>query len=759
MSRLNMQHLGQRLRNERIRLNWSQKRLADAIGTTSMSINRWEHGKVSPQPFYREQLCRIFNIPADALFTADNETENHSPAQSFFWFLPYHRNPFFTGREEVLLGLHDMLNTKKAVALTHAQAISGLGGIGKTQTAIEYAYRYRHDYSSILWVRAETRDVLLADLVSLAELLKLPEKNEQDQKIIAKAVKQWLENSSHWLLILDNVEDFAMLADVLPSQSNGCILLTTRVQAMGTLADRITLEQMEPNEGTLFLLRRAKSVERNVLLEEVPEAWRVQAGDISQTLDGLPLALDQAGAYIEETGCRLSDYLAYYHQYQAALLARRGSDALYHPDSVTTTFTLSFERVERISPAAADLLRLCAFFPADVIPEELLVAAGKSNTELETSLVSPLARHEAIALLRHYSLLHLHPDTTTLTIHRLVQVVLRETLTHHAQRQWAVRAVNAINTLFPDTNEDIYWSHCRFYLPLALWGSRLIERWEIQGVEAARLLNETGACMLEQANYTQAEVLFQKAYELRVQALGPHHLDVARTLNDLGTLYYARAQFEQAETFYQQAREVCEQVGGYTTQIYIHLLGNLAVLYKNQERYQEAQVLYAWVLARQETLLGEAHLDVALTLNNLGVLYRSQGDYEAAESLLLRALHLRERALGTEHPLVAVVLNNLGKLFLLMKQYISAEALLLRAIAIKEQAYGLDHPAVALGLHNLASLYQKQDQRIQAEGLLRRAFAIQERILGPQHPQTLQTSRSLKIVLMEIEVSHHTEPI
>src|SRR5579872_2265856 len=146
-------NVGQRLRRARLALNWSQEELARAINTTAVSISRWERGVVLPQPHYREQLCRVFNTTAEALFEiGDAEQQDEESALPTIWYVPYHRNPLFTGREEILARLHDALHTTSDIA---RQALSGLGGVGKTQTALEYAYRYREDYSAVLWVRAE----------------------------------------------------------------------------------------------------------------------------------------------------------------------------------------------------------------------------------------------------------------------------------------------------------------------------------------------------------------------------------------------------------------------------------------------------------------------------------------------------------------------------------------------------------------------------------------------------------------------------
>jgi len=241
---------------------------------------------------------------ATPLIPSSVNQESTSPKA--IWNVPYRRNPFFTGRETLIKQLHDQLTTTKTAALTQSQAISGLGGIGKTQIAIEYAYRYRNEYQYILWVSAASRDVIIAGFVALAGLLALSEKNEQDQNIIITAVKRWLEQYDKWLLILDNADDLIMIRDFLPIESKGHILLTTRAQAVGPTAQTVEVEKMNLEEGTTLLLRRAKVLKSDASLEEAPEEDENVAKAIVMAMDGLPLALDQAGAYIEETGCGLS---------------------------------------------------------------------------------------------------------------------------------------------------------------------------------------------------------------------------------------------------------------------------------------------------------------------------------------------------------------------------------------------------------------------------------------------------------------------
>lgn len=307
------------------------------------------------------------------------------------WNVPYQRNPFFTGREDTLTHLHNTLTAGKTAALTQPQAISGLGGIGKTQTAVEYAYRYSSEYQAVHWAKADSLEALISDFVSIAGLLDLPLKNEKDQNVVVNAVKRWLQSNNEWLLILDNVQVWDLVNNFIPTGSKGHILLTTRAQATGPIAENIEIEKMTTDEGASFLLRRAK------LIDKATEEDHNKARELSEIMDGLPLALDQAGAYIEETQCGLSQYLDLYHKRRAELLKRRGGFATGHPESVTTTFSLSFEKVGQANFAAVELLHLCAFLHPDDIPEEIITeGAPELGPVLQPVAVDQIKLDEAI---------------------------------------------------------------------------------------------------------------------------------------------------------------------------------------------------------------------------------------------------------------------------------------------------------------------------------------------------------------------------
>ncbi|HAG97900.1 MAG TPA: hypothetical protein DCL75_03315 [Ktedonobacter sp.] len=463
-----------RLKREREQRGWTQSELAERIGTTQVNISRWEKSVTVPGPYYRQRLGELFEKSIQELgfipqineerneeISPISDTDAHTSTPPIpsnpplpIWNVPHRRNPFFTGREEILVHLHDALRSNQTAALTQAQAISGLGGIGKTQIAVEYAYRYRDNYQAIFWMNASSHDALSADFVILAALLDLPEQHEQDQDIVVRAVKRWLTTQSHWLLILDNVDNLEMMIDFLPVNGTGDVLLTTRLQALGTSAQSIEVEKMGLDEGVKFLLRRTKvlvpGASPNQAMEE-HRAQQAQATEIVIALDGLPLALDQAGAYIEETRCGLSQYLNLYGTRRKELLMRRGRFPIDHPDSVAATWSLSFQQVEQASQAAADLLRLLAFLDPEAIPEEIItLGAAELGPALGAAASDPLQVDSIIELLLRYSLIRRTPEVKSFSIHRLVQAVLKDGMERDMQRVWAERATRAVNRAFPD---------------------------------------------------------------------------------------------------------------------------------------------------------------------------------------------------------------------------------------------------------------------------------------------------------------------
>jgi|SRR5450755_3774146 tetratricopeptide (TPR) repeat protein len=674
--------------------------------------------------------------PVDVSFTMSIEEEQQNANHDPIWYVPYKRNQFFTSREEILQDLRATFMKSKPSDATTIRVLSGLGGIGKTQVAIEYAYRHREDYHTVFWVRADSLETLFADFVYFADLLQLPGRQRQEQKYTLNAVKYWLETNTSWLLILDNVEDLRMVHEYLPSTPRGHILLTTRTQVAGGIATRQEIEKMEPEEGALLLLRRASLIAPGESLATVPQTERMHPIAIANLLDGLPLAIDQAAAYIEETGATLSSFIEIYDKRRAKLLNERGGVQPDHPEPVSTTWSLAFERVELANPAAAELLRLFAFLHPDAIADELIrKGAPHLGAALEATANDAYELNRAIGELRKYSLVRRNPDGTTLSLHRLVQAVLIDAMDEQTQRQWAERTVLAVNEAFPAVDFTL-WQDCQRYLPHAQRCFALIQQWSMTFPEAAELLNKVGRFLEENGQYTEAAPFLELALAIREQTLGPEHLAVAESLNNLAELYRHQGKYNEIEPLYQRALAIREQALGPMHPDVATSLNNLARPYHHQYQFDKAFPLYQRALTIREQILGPMHPDVADTLNDLGLLYNALGQYSEARSLLERALAIREQVLGPMHPDTANSLVNLSSLYERMDQYSEARPLLERALVIHEQVLGFQHPDTAYSLTHLGSLYGTLGRFIEARPLLERALTIREQALGPKHPHT-----------------------
>jgi tetratricopeptide (TPR) repeat protein len=666
------------------------------------------------------------------------------------WNIPNPRNPYFTGREEVLRRLAASLRAGVTVGLSQPQAVSGLGGVGKTQLALEYAYRYYQDYEAVLWTRADTQEALISGFVTFAALLQLPEQEERDQLKVVEAVKHWLMSNTRWLLLLDNADDLTLVRDFLPPAGRGHTLLTTRAASMGRLAHALEVEALDNEPGALFLLRRIGQLAPDAPLKQAEANERAIALSISQELGGLPLALDQAGAYIEETQCSLVDYLSLYRTQRAELLKERGGLVLDHPEPVATTWSLSFAQVAKRSAGAADLLRVCAFLHPDAIPEEIITeGAAELGPNVQAVAENPLAFNQAIGVLLSYSLLKRQSEEHLLSMHRLVQAVILDELDEETQRRWAEHVVQAVSHVFP-FDEPAPWPKSQRYLAQALVCEALINRWNLILTEAIAVLYNAGRYLEEREQDEEAEPLLREALAIGEKRYGVDHPDTSELLHALAVLYRDQGKEEEAEPLLQRALAIRESTLGPEHPRTAQTLNSLAVLYRNQGKEEEAEPLLQRALAIIEKTLGSEHPDTAQMLNSLAVLYRNQGKEEEAEALYQRALAIRERTLGLEHPYTAHTLDNLASLYQDQGKYAEAESPLQRALAIYDKTFGIEHPYTAHTLNSLANLYRNQGKYAEAEPLYRRALRIWEQALGPDHPYTRTVVRNYAKLLRKM---------
>jgi len=701
------------------------------------------HYQVDTERGYESLYRRVTQQPA-VLKPELGERRILPPVQggqdsSTIWNLPYRRNPFFTGREVTLERLRIALTVNEE-NFAQPLAVSGLGGIGKTQVTAEYAYRYHNEYKAVFWTPADSRESLISGFVSIATLLHLrnertkeqseePAQGEED----VKAVKRWFEINSDWLLILDNADDLAIVADFIPARGNGHILLTTQAQATGGLAQRVELEYMGLKEGALLLLRRAKIIESEQALEAATKDERLKTERIVEEVGGLPLALDQAGAFMEETPSTPGQYLNLYREAGARLRAQRGELPSEHPESVTITFSLSFERVDSANPAAADLLRLCAFLDPQAVPEEILITgAPHLGRELEPVAGDPIKLAQTIRDAGRFSLLRREPGTNTLGIHRLVQEVLKDAMDDSTRYIWAGRAVLAVNSAF-DNSGHLDSPRFERLIPHARTCAKLIEEWEFDFAERAHLLENAGTYLYRRVRYEEAEPFFEQLLAVRENDLGPHHPGVATATRSLANLYRGQGRWEESDKLFRRTNEILSKeltagphrVGGNLSD-WAHLYLDIGRLDLAEEKLRQALGIYEKTLETNDP-------EFALVLDNLAIVYNAQGEPERAIPYHLRGLSIRERTLAPDDPGVAESLHNTAKTYYDHGDYAVAENYFQRALDIFKEKRGLDHPSTIRGIEGLGLVYLAQGEPSKAESHYLRELKAYENALGPNH--------------------------
>lgn len=408
------------------------------------------------------------------------------------WNVPRRHNAFFTGRESVLDHLFGAFRVENTANMISPQAITGLGGMGKTQIAAEYAYRFREVYQAVLWVRADTQESLLADFRAIAGMLKRPQKLLEEQQSLVQTMHEWFRSHSDWLLIFDNADDPGLVHPFFPYAGRGHVLTTTRAGAIVELAQPYYLEKLEIEAGALCILRRAGQLSEQQHLSDAPSARVDAACKLADMMKGLPLALEQAGAYINDTDCGVLRYLKLYEKYRAEIRSQRYGMLPDYPEAVVSAWKISRSMVEHSNPAAAELLCLCAFLDPDAIPDELVLnGASALGPVLGPVAGNDILFDQAISILKRYSLLHREVDRETeqtkLSIHRIMQEILLDEMDAEAQQLWAGRAVCAVDQTFKILSDQGLSDPWPLLQTHARKCQLLIEQWHMNFPEAERL--------------------------------------------------------------------------------------------------------------------------------------------------------------------------------------------------------------------------------------------------------------------------------
>jgi len=599
------------------------------------------------------------------------------------WNVPLHRNPNFSGRDSLFSDLQAALNTGQPVAL------HGLGGMGKTQIAVEYAYRYGSDYEAVWWVRSEESATLAGDYAELAGELNLP--HLDGPREVIKAVRLWLRQNDDWLLIFDNAEDPSSVLEYLPQSGSGHMIITSRDSTdWGSIATPLPIREFDREESIEFLGARTKTEDETT------------ADALAEALGDLPLALEQAGAYINRTGIKLVEYLELFKNRRKELWNDERPPLDYHKDTVATTWTLAMDRIKEEAPAGSDLLNLCAFMAPDDIPRKLFSVGGD---RLQEPLVDLLALNRATTVLRRYSLVD--ADNEGISVHRLVQTVTRDRMTDEEQKKWVEAGSHLIVGAFPRESDDVEtWPQCSRLLSHALTITEYAERLGVDPKTTQSLLNRAGLYMRGCADLYEAKSVFNRALSIAQKVYGHENEEVATIFNNLSLTLKDLGDLNGAKENCEEALKIDEAVNGFD------------------------------------------HPNVARDANNLGNILLSLNKPEDALINLERALQIAIKNYGLSDPRVGTVISNIGNAFLRIGKsnmdivsLLKAQEYFEKALEIHRNFYKVDHPNIGADLWSLGRIHVILNDFDSARTYFDEAIQIYVTTLGDDHPKTINARR------------------
>jgi tetratricopeptide (TPR) repeat protein len=670
----------------------------------------------------------------------------------------------FKGREEFIDSLHRHLqeSKEKAAAIVAKQAIHGLGGIGKTRLAVEYAWRFQSEYSGIVFVRAESQSTLEANLAALCEpgALNLQEQAAKEQEVRVAAALRWFADYSGWLLILDNVDskDAAeAVEDLLSRLQQGHVLITSRISDWSGHIDTRELDVLDEPAAVEFILERTRGKR---VQKDTDEA---DALSLAREMGCLALALEQAGAFIAQKRISIADYLIRWRKQEEKVRTWYDKRLMNYPYSVAVTWNTSFNQLDAQAKA---LLNLLCWFSPEPIPRALLkIPAGEQQLAEILDLTGPIDSsipvvdlENAITTLAGYSLVKWEDDNKAFSLHRLVADITRSHIERAYLSLWLTAVFNWLNAYFPDEPppQDMqswnYWQPMRSHLFTILKAANSLNIHE----PCVYLLIRFGTYLFTQGEWRKAEFLMRHAISIDEAIYGKEHPKLIAELNNLAAILQSTKRFEEAENLLSRVIKICENSFGPDDPEVAIALNNQAHLFKCTGRLDKAKPLIMRSLTIEENNRGSEHPYIAIRLNNLAGLLRATNQLEEAVLLVRRALHIDELHSGASHPDVARDLNNLAGLLMDIKSpeaLEDAENLIRRALAINKKCLGTNHLNVANDLYILGKLLHITGRLAEAEPLMRERlvillfFSAQN---GYHHPQLATASEDYFNLLLEM---------
>jgi tetratricopeptide (TPR) repeat protein len=637
-----------------------------------------------------------------------------------------------------------------------------MGGVGKTQLALEYCQRMKDErrLRAIFWLDASSRNTLYSSMETAAKQL-LPDRvfNNPDAAValVNDVLSSW---SERWLLVfdnLDNPEDLPGIHGFFPASSCGSILITSRHAGSKGLGQSIELDRMERKEGLQLLLRSS------VVDPDDPDELEA-AEQILSLLGNLPLAIDQARAYISKRQLRLKAFVTEYEirkrsvmqetpqfwQYRRMLPSEEKETSL----SLLTTWEMSLQFLG-VGEHAAELekvITLFAFFnPVNI--SERLFSSDADDGNLTTSPMSifkddghwnHLKFEDAIVEMQELSLLqfsHCNEDEITVSLHSLVSEWLRMRLDKGSLPTFLSIAISHLKCYLDSIGHSDHKTREEGLAHLETI-SRGVESYNLgDHILEARIT--FGMFYHDQGRYKDAEMMYNRAMAGYEKAWGPEHTSTLNTVNNLGILYIDQGRHSDAEMMYNRALAGYEKALGPEHTSTLNTVNNLGILYADQGRHSDAEMMYNRALAGYEKAWGPEHTSTLDIINNLGNLFKNQGRQSDAEMMYNRALAGYEKALGPEHTSTLNTVNNLGILYADQGRHSDAEMMYNRALAGYEKTLGPEHTFTLSTVNNLGNLYVDQGRHSDAEMMYNRALAGYEKAWGPEHTSTLDIINNL----------------
>jgi tetratricopeptide (TPR) repeat protein len=725
------------------RMSWAEKRVTKREEDKAYSLMGIFNIHMSL--IYGEGEQNAFRRLHEEINKSSRNYQHEKPPKTHptLWIVPFERNPRFTGRDSQLAQLEAKLF---ATDQTTKIAITGLGGVGKTQLVLELLYRTKqtHANCSIIWIPATKRESLEQAYLHVAQELGIAgweEKMADAKRLVQGYLSK--ESAGQWLFVFDNADDIDMwidktgsdqvssigLINFLPRSKQGCIVFTTRDRKTAVkLAHQNVVDVPEMNEEV------ATQLLQKCLIDQNPIKRHEDTTALLIELTYLPLAIVQAAAYINENAITMAEYLVFLREQEEEvidLLSEDFEDDGRYRDMknpVATTWLISFERIKRLDPLAAEYLSfMCCIDPRD-IPQSLLPPAQSRKKETD-----------AIGTLNAYSFVSRRSADKSLDLHRLVHLATRNWLRREGSlARWILNAVARLDEVFPDNdhkNRNVwraYLSHARYILQPNLIDNEHPER--------IKLLWKYSQCLYRDGKYTEAEGLISQVIEIRKRVLGEEDPDTLISMGKLASTYRHQGRWKEAEKLEMQIMKMSKRVLGEEHPGTLTSIANLASIYSKQGRWKEAEELRTKDLNICKRVFGVEHPSTLTSIANLASTYSKQGRWKEAEELRTKDLNICERVFGVEHPSTLTSIANLASIYSKQGRWKEAEELQTRDLNICKKVFGVEHLDTLSSMANLALTYGDQGRWKEAEELEVQVMETKKRILGAEHPDTL-TSR------------------